>query len=325
MAKIDTIKNKLKKDEIIIDFAEIANKIDVSKTKKYLDHLITHTSRLVTDFNIVAEEEMSSLYNVFLDFDRLSTNGLIENPDLNTYKNIHDIKRAIKEATLSKSIGKAKKEIKILFEDNNYMLFIPLSFDAASVYGRGTKWCITQEHYFYNYCDRGVLMYLIDKSINRKFGFYYEIGTSYHKSVIKNTPNRDLLEQKSKTIGYDIDDIRDVEMFDIYNFATKLSCWTDWDVKIDLMFVPIPNNIKDIVIDYCRNNPKQNVCFFDDVETEKYLKHFNNSEVEMDMVAIHYNNDDMEVGEIPEEVMYTGEPGVIVGNIDMETYGNELL
>jgi len=270
MAKIDLIRERFKGKVEPIDFIDIANKIDDTKTKKYIEHLVRFTRNLSKDFESSIYSEMNYIMDNLKKFDELATNGMIETPDLNKYKKLSEVVRSIKEATLTKSIGKAKKEIKILYEDDNYMLFLPLSYDAASVYGRGTKWCVTQNEYFYRYSDRGVLAYFIEKNINRKIGLYYDMDFSYYHS--NNKTNDEV--KKGYLDERDEEDLRnDSEMIEMYDFSRKFSCWTNWDVKMEMMFVPIPLHIKELYINYCKENNVQNASLFDEVENGNFIKY----------------------------------------------------
>lgn len=276
MAKIDTIREKFKDKIKPIDFIELANNIDNSKTKKYTEHLVRFTKNLSNDFESTAINEMEYILEILNKFDELATNGLIKQADLNQYNSLSTVKQSIKDATLIKSIGKAKKEIKILYEDDKYMLFLPLSYDAASVYGRGTKWCVTQSEYFYRYTDRGILAYFIEKDINRKIGLYYDMDISYYYSVLRKNSSKDDLSIKPKNfITGNIGDETvkyDDEMMEMYRFSNKFSCWTDWDVRMDMMFVPIPPHIKELFINYCRENNIQNASLLDDIEIKNIIE-----------------------------------------------------
>jgi hypothetical protein len=281
MAKIDLIREKFKDKIKPIDFIGLANNIDNSKTKKYTEHLIRFTENLIGDFEHTVVSEMGHILSTLKKFDELSTNGMIENPDLNNHKNFSSVKQSIQEGSLSKSIGKAKKEIKILYEDDKYMLFLPLSFDAASVYGRGTKWCITQSEYFYRYTDKGILAYFIEKGINRKIALYYDMDISYYFSVLnleKSKFHYDNILKSNVSDSYEKDVKYDAELMEIYNFSNKFSCWTDWDSRMEMMFIPIPLTIKEIFINYCKENNIQNASLLDKVETDNIIKYYENNE-----------------------------------------------
>jgi len=72
----------------------------------------------------------------------------------------------------------------------------------------------------------------------------------------------------------DEEDLRnDSEMIEMYDFSRKFSCWTNWDVKMEMMFVPIPLHIKELYINYCKENNVQNASLFDEVENENFIKY----------------------------------------------------
>jgi hypothetical protein len=250
-----------------------------------MEHLVRFTNNLSNDFEHTAITEMEYMLEVLNKFDELATNGLIENADLNQYKNLSAVKQSVKEATLTKSIGKAKKEIKILYEDDKYMLFLPLSYDAASVYGKGTRWCITQHEYFYRYTDKGILAYFIEKDKNRKIGLYYDMGISYYYSVLKaknSNENSYGLRNKPMNDSDDEETVKyDAEMREMYNFSNKFSCWTDWDAKMEMMFIPIPLHIKELFINYCKENNIQNASLLDETETNNLIGYYDDNSKEV--------------------------------------------
>jgi hypothetical protein len=318
MAKIDVIREKFKDKIKPVDFIELANNIDNSKTKKYVEHMVRFTKNLSNDFEHTAITEMEYILGFLTKFDELSTNGLIENADLNQYKNLSAIKQSIKDATLIKSIGKAKKEIKILYEDDKCMLFLPLSYDAASVYGRGTKWCVTQSEYFYRYSDKGILAYFIEKEKNRKIGLYYDMNDSYYRTVLKSKTDSGLKQKSMSVIQDDIEDVfgdsgdsyKDYEMREIYNFSTKFSCWTDWDSRMEMMFVPIPHQIKSLFIDYCKEKNIQSASLLDEFEIKHLISYYEDDNLEP-MLGMNMGNDEIEMEmEAPQEQAYENNPVV---------------
>lgn len=270
MAKIDKIREKFKNDLTKLDFIELINDCDDTKTKKYVEFLFRSNKSVIEAYKDNFMYSIKDQIGILKKFDILSTNGLIENPDINQYNDISDIREAIETANISKSIGKAKKEIHIIYEDERYLLFIPLSVDAAKVYGKGTKWCVTRDEYYYKYIDKGILAYFIDKDLNRKVGLYYDMYYSNYEKITRsntNSPKYLDLEDGMSESYYD------KEMYDLYYFASKFSCWTDWDARMEFMFVPIPINIKELYIQYCKEN-MQTATLLNDVENKNYLNYF---------------------------------------------------
>jgi hypothetical protein len=74
-------------------------------------------------------------------------------------------------------LKKSRKEISVVYEDDEIMMLKPLSFEASLKYGAGTKWCTAMKNepeYFYRYSKNGILIYLINKKTGRKFGCHSE-------------------------------------------------------------------------------------------------------------------------------------------------------
>lgn len=193
------------------------------------------------------------------------------------------------------------------------MLFLPLSFDAAAVYGRGTKWCVTQESYFYKYTDKGILAYFIEKGVNRKIGLYYDMDKSYYYNNIRGSVDLGGIMselRESKSLSSEVKN--DFELMKIYNFAKKFSCWTDWDDKIDMMFIPVPNDIKELFINYCKENNIQNASLLNEIETENLIRIYE-GEVAERLEPMPDTEDEM--------VGYENEMGEDVGEVVNRNYG----
>jgi hypothetical protein len=101
--------------------------------------------------------------------------GLIENNDISKYNNLQDVLTEIGKAATKEMLKKSKKDIMIIHDDDEWLFFKPLTHDSAITYGFGTKWCTSMKNdpeYFYRYSNQGVLIYIINKKTNRKFGIH---------------------------------------------------------------------------------------------------------------------------------------------------------
>jgi hypothetical protein len=102
------------------------------------------------------------------------------------------------EAKNREMFKRSKKEIHKIFEDDNYIIFKPLTYAASCSYGYQTKWCtamVNDSGYFYNH-SRGILIYLIDKKENKKFAFYRSFPQPYemmddHEQYVFKTYNQE--------------------------------------------------------------------------------------------------------------------------------------
>ena len=102
--------------------------------------------------------------------------GLTNEKDISKYDSWDMVASEVFQAKNRNLFKKAKKEVKVVYEDDQYMCIKPLTYAASVSYGYQTKWCtasVQEPSYFYNHSKEGVLVYLIDKINNVKFGFYH--------------------------------------------------------------------------------------------------------------------------------------------------------
>ena len=205
-----SIVNELKKQypELgysIIDFFDL---LDISGSRKYLPLLC----KLLRD-NVVmkdegyemsvreqlAESDIDStkipdnkiyLSNWFVDilgyenvktfnkFMKLMENNLIDKKDVTSYNSFDEISFEISKAefrTISKSLS---KQVHHEYEDDNWLVIRPLTFESSKKYGASTKWCTTSERHpehFVKYWKNGILVYFINKMTGYKFAGYKEL------------------------------------------------------------------------------------------------------------------------------------------------------
>ena len=217
---------KLKKENDLLNMTliDMLSKFDSTKTKKYtqflvkmftkkvsaiendrsfvrpfrendpLDDVIPYSScenALIRDYItdwIFSHGNMSR----FVEFTQLMEKGLIQENDISKYDSWEMLETNLFEAKNREMFKKSKKEIHRIYEDQNYLIFKPLTYMSSCSYGYQTKWCtamINDASYFYNH-SRGILIYLIDKKENKKFAFYkhcpdyFELEFNGHKLKI---------------------------------------------------------------------------------------------------------------------------------------------
>lgn len=216
------IKKLKKENEILnLNLANMLERFDTSKTKKYSQFLvkmlnkqmenwqteqdsfrptiqsevihISPTERIVP--NNSYENMLSRLFfcdfifswnrmERFVEFTELMERGLIDEKDISKYDSWDMLEIQLFEAKNREMFKRSKKEIHKIFEDDNYMIFKPLTYAASCSYGYQTKWCtamVNDPGYFYNH-SRGILIYLIDKKQNKKFAFYKHFLQKYELS-----------------------------------------------------------------------------------------------------------------------------------------------
>lgn len=131
----------------------------------------------------------------FRKFCEYNERGLIKQNDLSRYGSFDEIMNSLSIAELSSDIKDLEKQVKILFENDEWILVRPLTFLSSKKYGSNTKWCTTSENnpeYFLKYSKRGVLIYCINKITGYKVASFY--------SLHKDDPEFSFWNQKDSRI-----------------------------------------------------------------------------------------------------------------------------
>jgi hypothetical protein len=230
------IKKLKKENEILnLNLANMLERFDTSKTKKYSQFLVKMLNKRIESWqkdhdentlfrkqetnqppleriipNISFENMLSRMIfcdsiftwnsmERFVEFTELMEKGVIDEKDISKYDSWDMLETQLFEAKNRELFKKSKKEIHKIFEDDNYMIFKPLTYASSCSYGYQTKWCtamINDPGYFYNH-SRGILIYLIDKKENKKFAFYrsfpqpYELMDDHEQYVFKTYNQED--------------------------------------------------------------------------------------------------------------------------------------
>lgn len=164
-------------------------KLNILKNEYNIDeNIVEHLS---TSVLAIMEDSLERLisppnHKTFRKFCELNERNLIDNNDISTYSTFNQIEQAVSMAELKSLDKELAKQIKIIFEDDEWIVLRPLSLEASQKYGAATKWCTTSANnsdelimvneislpsYFDKYSYRGILIY----TINKKTG--YKIGT----------------------------------------------------------------------------------------------------------------------------------------------------
>jgi len=76
-----------------------------------------------------------------VEFNEALDKGLVDQNDISKYENFEDITNQLSVARTKELLKKSRKEISVVYEDDEIMMLKPLSFEASLKYGAGTKWC----------------------------------------------------------------------------------------------------------------------------------------------------------------------------------------
>jgi hypothetical protein len=199
---------KIKKENnsININLVDLIGKLDNSETKKYTQFLVkilkknfdneqdflvrdlSHRERKIDEVlnnntfdGWITRKVLTNLYgwdevDSFIDFCKFMERGLTNEKDISKYDSWEMVASEVFQAKNRNLFKMAKKEVKVVYEDDRYMCIKPLTYAASVSYGYQTRWCtasVQEPSYFYNHSRDGVLVYLIDKINNVKFGFYH--------------------------------------------------------------------------------------------------------------------------------------------------------
>ena len=144
--------------------------------------------------------------NGYLDiFKRLKTINKIQGADgdLGRYKSISELGAFVskkmeeigddeiwgdntyrKKKNMSDAQKEAKDDIKKLYEDNEWLIITPLSYEASVYWGSGTEWCTAYKddrHYYDEYAKEGTLYINIHKPTGNKYQFHFESESFMNK------------------------------------------------------------------------------------------------------------------------------------------------
>jgi len=200
------LKNIKKENDMInINFIDLIGNVDCSKTKKYTQFLIKMLKYSFKEYNnaneLLVNSEQKPFQNLnletyegwlthrltlllfgwdemcaFSEFCEYMEKGLVIEKDISKYDSWDMLKMETYMAKNRNLYNNSKKDIKIFYEDDRFLCLKPLSYESSISYGYQTKWCtssVNDPSYFYRYSRDGVLVYVIDKINNKKFGFYY--------------------------------------------------------------------------------------------------------------------------------------------------------
>lgn len=224
----------------------------MKKSKNFKEHVKEVKEELIRIFPFLSQEEIDELPDLtvvfffrFLEnmfnfsditslrkFFELNERGLIKQNDVSKYNTFDEVFNSLSIAEIAADTKDLEKQIKVVHEDDEWLVIRPLTFAASKKYGSNTKWCTTSEgnaEYFMKYSKRGVLVY----TINTVTG--YKVAT--FNSLDKNDP--------------------------------EYSWWNQKDTRIDSYQSELTNELRDIIWKECTVDAKTNRFLLSDDERMK--------------------------------------------------------
>jgi hypothetical protein len=146
---------------------------DPSGNNKYLDWMVKQFLKIANQKKILA----SVIY--FHENQQSFTKK-----DINQYETLQELIDAVDEVKLKKYEKRTKKDVDKIYEDENYLILSPKSWEASCVYGAGTKWCITakdSDHHWKRETSNAIMYFIIDKN-KTKDDNLYKVALQYFAS-----------------------------------------------------------------------------------------------------------------------------------------------
>ena len=178
MSRLDRLKEQ--HSDLNISLIDIISFLDPTDSYKYMEFLIKNFKN-DSDYYSSNKDEFMGYMGVFLfgsgeietlnEFERHSKANRIKNKDISQYENFLELNTAVELAKEIENRKKLEKEILKIYEDDTWFILTPLSLEASKVYGANTKWCVTQEKYWYQYLTSHRLIYVLNKKTDTKIAF----------------------------------------------------------------------------------------------------------------------------------------------------------
>lgn len=131
----------------------------------------------------------------FIKFCEYNERGLIKQNDLSRYSDFEQIINSLNMAEMVLDHKELEKHVKLVFENEEWLLIRPLTYLSSKKYGSNTKWCTTTEgspEHFLRYTKKGVLIYCLNKKTGYKVASFY--------SLEKNDPEFSFWDQKDRRV-----------------------------------------------------------------------------------------------------------------------------
>ncbi len=101
--------------------------------------------------------------------------GVIVNKDVTSYKSFDQIENSVVNAEQKIFQKELEKEVKMIYEDDEWVVVRPLTYLSSCKYGANTKWCTASSQtssHFTSYTQAGALIYSVNKKRKLKVATY---------------------------------------------------------------------------------------------------------------------------------------------------------
>ena len=196
-------KIKLENKEYNTSILDLLRLLDPSRTGKFMTILLNELKfynksvplgarniRLVNHpiqtLNVIHEELLeilieclggSDVINDLEKFEVLCEENLISVTDIQEYQSLGELSLAVIDAEEKRKNTDSSPHKEIVFDHPDYLILKPLNVFASKKYGASTKWCTSSRDpkTFYQYSEKGILIYILSKTDNSKWAVYYDM------------------------------------------------------------------------------------------------------------------------------------------------------
>lgn len=222
------------------------------------DNIIKYVMFTTLIENVIDE----NVYRTLLDFMDLCETGYITGLDINTVKNIEQVKFLVNSNIVNKIEKELSKQVIKVHEDEKWVLIRPITWEASKKYGASTKWCTssnTDGETYYRYSRRGILVYCINKKDGTKTAFF------------KTVPN-------------------ETDEYEVYEKET--SFWNDKDLRVDSMETDLDTYILNVIKSI---EPISNEVLGGETFKESLIKHYGSFEALKEVLEDSVNSEEFDI------------------------------
>jgi len=142
---------------------------------KYTDFVLRTLNKEGEDL----EGDIDDVITMLKYFDK--HNSQLEKKDINQYKSTSELFNAIKPIQEKEHQKVMESKVEKVYEDDGFLVLLPLSLPATCKYGSGTKWCVTQKdgQHFERYTSGEQKLYFILRKKGKQGQPFYKIAVHF--------------------------------------------------------------------------------------------------------------------------------------------------
>lgn len=179
MSRLDDLKKQ--NPQLDVSLIDIIASLDPTSTYKYLGFMLKMIKIEIEEMggNVKKIIGQAILDEEYIDhikrFESHCSVNRMKNPDISSYKSLDDVIFAVNTSDQLLKQKESEKQVIKIYDTDEYLVLLPLTFEASKTYGSNTKWCVTQEQHWKSYQWIYKLIFII----NKKNGTKYAISRKY--------------------------------------------------------------------------------------------------------------------------------------------------